>query len=48
MTYWEHDQSVRRFQKILATLGIEDALRKAGVQPGDTVYISDYELEWSD
>jgi GTPase len=48
MTYWEHDQSVRRFQKILATLGIEDALRKAGVQPGDTVYISAYELEWSD
>ena len=48
MTYWEHDQSVRRFQKILETLGVEDALRKAGVQPGDTVYISDYELEWAD
>ena len=48
MTYWEHDQSVRRFQRILETLGVEDALRKAGVQPGDTVYISDYELEWED
>lgn len=48
MTYWEHDQSVRRFQKILEALGIDKALREAGVQPGDTVHISDYELEWSD
>jgi GTPase len=48
MTYWEHDQSVRRFQKILQALGVEDALRKAGVQPGDSVLISEYELEWED
>jgi GTP-binding protein len=48
MTYWEHDQSVRRFQKILETLGVEEALREAGVQPGDTVYISDYDLEWAE
>ncbi len=48
MTYWEYDQSVRRFQRILHTLGIEEALREAGVQPGDTVRIGDYELEWQD
>lgn len=48
MTYWEFDQSVRRFQRILHALGIEDALRTAGVQPGDTVHIADYELEWQD
>jgi GTP-binding protein len=48
MTYWEHYQSVRRFQRILQALGIEDALRKAGVQNGDSVFIGDYELEWSD
>lgn len=48
MTYWEYDQSVRRFQRILQTLGIEEALREAGIQPGDTVYIGDYELEWED
>jgi GTP-binding protein len=48
MTYWEYDQSVRRFQRILHALGIEAALREAGVQPGDTVYIGEYELEWSD
>jgi GTP-binding protein len=48
MTYWEYDQSVRRFQRILEALGIDEALRKAGVQPGDTVFIGEYELEWAD
>jgi GTP-binding protein len=48
MTYWDADGSVRRFQKIMDTLGVEDALRKAGVQEGDTVFIGDYELEWQD
>jgi GTP-binding protein len=48
MTYWEYDQSVRRFQRILDTLGITEALRQAGVKPGDTVFIGDYELEWQD
>ncbi len=48
MTYWEHDQSIRRFQRILETLGIDAALRKAGVENGDTVYIAGYELEWQD
>ncbi len=46
MTYWEYPQSVRRFQKILQALGVEDGLRKAGVQEGDTVFIGDFELEW--
>jgi GTP-binding protein len=46
MTYWEHDQSVRRFQRMLQHLGVDVALRKAGVRAGDTVRISDYELEW--
>lgn len=48
MTYWEHEQSVRRFQKILETLGVDEALRKAGVQEGDTVFIGNFELEWQD
>ena len=48
MTYWEYDQSVRRFQRILEALGITEALREAGVKPGDTVFIGDYELEWHD
>ena len=48
MTYWQHDGSVRRFQKIMETLGIEEALRKAGVQEGDTVAIGEFELEWQE
>ena len=48
MTYWEHDGSLRRFQKIMEPLGVEEALRKAGVQEGDTVSIGEYELEWQD
>lgn len=48
MTYWEHYQAVRRFHSILEALGIDQALRKAGVQNGDTVFIGDYELEWQD
>jgi GTP-binding protein len=48
MTYFEHPGSLRRFQKLLEMLGIEDALRKAGVQDGDTVKIGEFELEWQD
>ncbi len=48
MTYWEHDQAVRRFQRIMHALGIEAALREAGVQEGDSVFIGEFELEWQD
>ena len=48
MTYWQHDGSVRRFQKIMGTLGVDEALRNAGVQEGDTVAIGDFELEWQE
>ncbi len=48
MTYFEHAGSLRRFQKMMEMLGIEAALREAGVKDGDTVSIGDYELEWQD
>jgi GTP-binding protein len=49
MTYWELESSVRRFQRLMENLGVETALRKAGIQEGDTVFIGeDYELEWED
>jgi len=48
MTYWDYEEAVVRFQKILEVLGITQALKDAGVEPGDTVFIGDYELEWSD
>lgn len=48
MTYWEYDEALMRFQRILEALGIADALKAAGVSVGDTVLIGDYELEWFD
>jgi GTPase len=48
MTHWEHDGSIRRFQKIMTTLGVDVALRQAGVEEGDTVYIGEFELEWQE
>lgn len=46
MTYWEYPQAVRRFQRILETLGVEAALKEAGVQEGDTVWIGEFALTW--
>jgi GTPase len=48
MTHWDYDDAVLRFQNILETLGISEALEKEGVQVGDTVYIGEFELEWGD
>ena len=48
MTYWEHYGSLRRFHKIMETLGITKALKNAGVQDGDTVAIGEFELEWQE
>jgi GTP-binding protein len=48
MTYWEYEGSVRRFQKLMGFLGVEDGLRKAGIRQGDMVLIGEFELEWQD
>ncbi len=46
MTYWEYDEAVARFQRVLEALGVRQALIDAGAQDGDTVHIGEYELEW--
>jgi GTPase len=48
MTYWEHRESVRRFQRLMENIGVEEALREAGIEEGDTVIIGEYALEWQD
>ncbi|MCJ7623044.1 MAG: GTPase ObgE [Anaerolineaceae bacterium] len=48
MTYWEYVGSVRRFQRLMENLGVDDALREAGVREGNTVYIGEYELDWKE
>ena len=48
MTYWDYDEAVTRFQRTLDAMGIADALKQAGVTNGATVFIGDFELEWSE
>ncbi len=48
MTFWDQPGSVRRFQRLMTGLGVEKALRQAGIEEGDTVSIGEYELEWQD
>ncbi len=45
-TNFDNEESAHRFQRDLARVGVDGALRKAGVRPGDTVRIGIVELEW--
>jgi GTP-binding protein len=45
-TNFEVEESSERFQRDLDRLGIDGALRRAGVRPGDTVRIGRVEFEW--
>ena len=44
----EDNESMHYFQKCLDELGVNEALKKAGVKEGDTVRVVDWELEWYD
>ena len=48
MTYWDYEEAVMRFQRTLEATGVAAALEQAGVSSGDTVFIGDFELEWSE
>jgi len=48
MTDFSLPESVRRFQNILRKVGLDRALKRAGVREGDTVRIGKAEFEWSD
>ena len=45
-TNFDVEESAERFQRDLDRLGIDGALRRAGVQRGDTVRIGKVEFEW--
>jgi GTP-binding protein len=45
-TNFEVEESAKRFQRELVRLGIDTALRKAGIRPGNSVRIGSQELEW--
>jgi len=46
-TMWTVDQAVMRVHQILERMGVNEALRVAGVEEGDTVFLDDVELEWA-
>ena len=46
--YLEDNESMYYFQKCLDSLGVNQKLKEAGVQEGDTVNICGWELEWYD
>lgn len=47
-TRWDLDEAVQRFQNLLQRSGMTAELEKRGIKKGDTVYIGDYQLEWSE
>lgn len=48
MTYWEYEEAVRRFQRLLVRIGVNKDLREAGIKAGDTVHIGEHEMEWEE
>ncbi|MDP9364790.1 MAG: GTPase ObgE [Chloroflexota bacterium] len=48
MTDFGNEDAVDRFQRVLASSGIEEELSRQGVAAGDVVHIADHELVWGD
>ncbi len=45
---WEQEEAIALFHRKLEKLGVIKALRRMGIQDGDTVIIGDVELEWKE
>jgi GTPase len=45
-TMWQYHDAAERAQRQMEAMGLLEALRTAGVKPGDTVRIGTMELEW--
>lgn len=48
MTNFSTDEGLKRFQKTLEHMGLENELRKMGIQEGDTVRIGSMEFDYSE
>lgn len=44
----ENPDALRYFHHMLRLMGVDDALRRQGIAPGDTVSIGDLEFEWEE
>ena len=48
MTFFDQPGSVRRFLRFMTGIGVEKALRQAGIESGDSVLIGEWELTWEE
>jgi GTP-binding protein len=48
MTRFQTDEAVTHFARKLRKMGIDDALRRKGAEPGDIVRIMNLEFEWEE
>lgn len=48
MTDFNHDEAAKRFARQLRSMGIDEALRKKGIEDGDIVRILKFEFEFMD
>lgn len=48
MTNWDQDDGVQRTHRVFQAMGVNDALRRAGVRDGDLVRFGDVEVEWGE
>lgn len=48
MTWFASDEAYARFSRKMKKMGIEDKLRKMGIQNGDIIKILDYEFEYQE
>ncbi|KFM28178.1 GTPase obg [Auxenochlorella protothecoides] len=48
MTDWSYFEAAARFQGVLKAAGVEAALVRAGVKPGDTVVVGEVEFNYSE
>ncbi|MCL6635482.1 MAG: GTPase ObgE [Peptococcaceae bacterium] len=46
MTDMENEEALERLQRIIRRMGVEEALREAGIKEGDTVKIGELEFEY--
>lgn len=48
MTNLDNEDALKRFQRTITHMGLEDALRARGIKPGNTVRIRDLEFDYSE
>jgi GTP-binding protein len=48
MTNWDQEEGVRRTHRVLQAMGVNAALRAAGIEEGDYVRIGNIEVEWGE